>query len=135
MSTLHTMTAVDTINRIISYFPQAERDVVRQELAFSLVGVCCQRLLKRVGGGRIPCCELLLADLPMVRDAILEGDIDRLNGVIEVDTEMRSFDQYAVDLYKAGKVDEHEAISACREPEGFKRVLTGIKGRAGKLLG
>ena len=135
MSTLHTMTAVDTINRIISYFPQAERDVVRQELAYSLVGVCCQRLLKRVGGGRIPCCELLLADLPMVRDAILEADIDRLNGVMEVDTEMRTFDQYAVDLYKAGKVDEKEAISACREPEGFKRVMTGIKGRAGKLLG
>ncbi|MEX2015819.1 MAG: PilT/PilU family type 4a pilus ATPase, partial [Candidatus Hydrogenedentales bacterium] len=84
MSTLHTMTAVDTINRIISYFPQAERDVVRQELAYSLVGVCCQRLLKRIGGGRIPCCELLLADLPMVRDAILEADIDRLNGVMEV---------------------------------------------------
>lgn len=136
MSTLHTMTAVDTVNRIISYFPQAERDVIRQELAFTLAGVCCQRLLKRIGGGRIPCVELLIAsNNPIVREAILEGDIDRLHGVIEVDTEMKTFDQYAVELYKRELVTKEEAISACREPEGFKRVLTGIKGRAGRLLG
>jgi twitching motility protein PilT len=133
-STLHTMTAVDTVNRIISYFPQAERDVIRQELAYSLVGVCCQRLLKRVGGGRIPCIELLLANLPMVRDAILEGDINRLYNIIEVDTQMRSFDQYAVDLYKAGKVTREEAISACADEEGFQRVITGIKGTEGRKL-
>ena len=134
-STLHTMTAVDTVNRIISYFPPAEREVIRQELAFTLAGVCCQRLLKREGGGRVPCIELLLGDSPIVREAVLEGDIDRLHGVIEVDTEMKTFDQHAVELYKAGTVSEEEAISACREPEGFRRVLTGIKGRAGKLLG
>jgi twitching motility protein PilT len=133
-STLHTMTAVDTVNRIISYFPQAERDVIRQELAYSLVGVCCQRLLKRVGGGRIPCIELLLANLPMVRDAILEGDIERLYNIIEVDTQMRSFDQYAVDLYKAGRVTREEAISACKDEEAFQRVITGIKGTEGRKL-
>lgn len=134
-STLHTMTAVDTVNRIISYFPPAERDVIRQELAFTLIGVCCQRLLKRKEGGRVPCIELLIADMPMVKDAILEGDIARLNSIIEVDSEMKSFDQYAVDLFKAGVVTQEEAISACRDAEAFKRVMTGIKGRAGKLLG
>lgn len=133
-STLHTMTAVDTVNRIISYFPQAERDVIRQELAYSLVGVCCQRLLKRTGGGRIPCIELLLANLPMVRDAILEGDIERLYNIIEVDTQMRSFDQYAVDLYKSGKVTREEAVSACKDEEAFQRVITGIKGTEGRKL-
>lgn len=135
LSTLHTMTAVDTVNRIISYFPPAERDVIRQELAFTLAGVCCQRLLKKIGGGRIPCIEILLANTQLVREAILEGDIERLHGVIEVDSEMKTFDQYAVELYQKELVTQEEAISACREPEGFKRVLTGIKGRAGKLLG
>lgn len=133
-STLHTMTAVDTVNRIISYFPNDERDVIRQELAYTLKGVCCQRLLKRTGGGRIPCIELLLCNLPMVRDAILEGDIQRLYNIIEVDTEMKSFDQYAVELFRKGLVSREEAISACADEEAFIRVTTGIKGTEGRKL-
>lgn len=134
LSTLHTMTAVDTVNRIISYFPPAERDVVRQELAYSLSGVCCQRLLKKEGGGRVPCVEVLLAGLPMVRDAILEGDIERLASIIEVDADMMSFDQYAVDLYNKKLVSREEAISACSDEEAFTRVTTGIKGTEGRKL-
>ncbi len=134
LSTLHTMTAVDTVNRIISYFPNDERDVIRQELAYSLKGVCCQRLLRRIGGGRIPCIELLLCNLPMVRDAILEGDIQRLYNIIEVDTEMKSFDEYAVELYKKQLVTREEAISACSDEEAFQRVITGIKGTEGRKL-
>ncbi|GMW02678.1 MAG: hypothetical protein AMXMBFR84_38140 [Candidatus Hydrogenedentota bacterium] len=133
-STLHTMTAVDTVNRIISYFPNDERDVIRQELAFTLRGVCCQRLLKRKGGGRIPCVELLLCNLPMVRDAILEGEIERLHNIIEVDNDMKSFDQYAVELFRKGIVEREEAISACRDEEAFVRVTTGIKGTEGRKL-
>ena len=75
-STLHTTTAVDTINRMISYFPQNERDLIRQESAYSLQGVVCQRLLKKIGGGRIPAVEILLGGRPIVRDAILDGDLD-----------------------------------------------------------
>ena len=133
-STLHTMTAVDTVNRIISYFPNDERDVIRQELAYTLKGVCCQRLLKRTGGGRIPCIELLLCNLPMVRDAILEGDIQRLYNIIEVDSEMKSFDQYAVELFRKNLVSREEAISACADEEAFIRVTTGIKGTEGRKL-
>ncbi|MBX7258056.1 MAG: PilT/PilU family type 4a pilus ATPase [Candidatus Hydrogenedentes bacterium] len=134
LSTLHTMTAVDTVNRIISYFPHDEREVIRQELAYTLKGVCCQRLLKRVGGGRIPCVELFLCNLPMVRDSILEGDLQRLYNIIEVDTDMKSFDQYAVELYKRGVVTKEEAISACSDEQGFQRVITGIKGTEGRKL-
>jgi len=133
-STLHTMTAVDTVNRIISYFPNDERDVIRQELAYTLKGVCCQRLLKRNGGGRVPCIELLLCNLPMVRDAILEGDIQRLHNIIEVDNDMKSFDQYAVELFRKGIVSREEAISACKDEEAFIRVTTGIKGTEGRKL-
>ena len=134
MSTLHTMTAVDTVNRIISYFPQAERDLIRQELAYSLRGVLCQRLLKHKSGGRIPCVEFLLGGRPIVRDAIVEGDLDRLHRIMELDSEMKSFDQHAVELYELGKVTKEEAISACSDEEAFKRVITGIKSTAGKIL-
>lgn len=135
-STLHTMTAVDTVNRVISYFPSNERDLIRQELAYSLRGVVCQRLLKKKGGGRIPCLEILLGGGPIVRDAILEGDIGRLYDIIEVDSDMKSFDQYAVDLYKEGKVEKQEALNACSNEEAFERIISGIKSSEGrKLLG
>lgn len=133
-STLHTTTAVDTVNRIISYFPQAERDVIRQELAYSLIGVCCQRLLRRAAGGRIPCIELLIANLPMVADAILEGNIEMLTNIIEVDTDMQSFEQGALALFRAGKITREEALSACRDEESFERQVSGIKGTEGRRL-
>lgn len=135
-STLHTTTAVDTVNRIISFFPQAERDLIRQELAFTLQGVVCQRLLKRVGGGRLPCLEILLGGKPLVRDAILEADIGRLYNILEVDPDMKSFDQYAVELFQKGLVSKEEAISACSNEQAFQRIISGIKSSEGrKLLG
>lgn len=133
-STLHTTTAVDTINRIISYFPQNERDLIRQELAYTLQGVVCQRLLKKIGGGRIPCLEILLGGKPIVRDAILEGDIDKLHGIIEVDGDMKSFDQYAVELYQKGLVTKEEAMSACSNEEAFERIISGIKSSEGRKI-
>ena len=133
-STLHTMTAVDTVNRVISYFPQAERELIRQELAYSLKGVVCQRLLKRKTGGRIPCVEILLGGKPIVRDAILEGEIGKLHNILEVDSEMKTFDQHAVELYQAGVVTKEEAISACSNEEGFERIISGIKSSEGRKL-
>ncbi len=133
-STLHTTTSVDTVNRMISYFPQNERDLIRQEIAYTLQGVVCQRLLKRIGGGRIPAVEILLGGRPIVRDAILDGDLDKLWGIIEVDSDMRSFDQYAVELYQKGLVTKEEAISACSNEEGFQRVISGIKSTEGRRL-
>ena len=134
MSTLHTMTAVDTVNRIISYFPKDEQEVIRQELAYTLAGVCCQRLLKKKGGGRIACIELFLNNLPMVRDAILEGDLDRLYNIIEIDSIMKSFDQYAVELYQKDIIEKQVAMEACADEESFTRITSGIKGTEGRKL-
>jgi len=133
-STLHTMTAVDTVNRVISYFPQAERDLIRQELAYSLRGVVCQRLLRRKGGGRVPCVEILLGGGPLVRDAILEGEIERLHQIIEVDSDMRLFDQHAVELYQAGTVTREEAVSACSNEQAFDRIISGIRSSEGRRI-
>ncbi|MBI2425104.1 MAG: PilT/PilU family type 4a pilus ATPase [Candidatus Hydrogenedentes bacterium] len=134
MSTLHTTTAIDTVNRIISYFPPSERDLIRQEVAYTLMGVFCQRLLKRLSGGRIPCVEILLGGKPIVRDSIEEGDLDKLHGIMEQDSDMQSFDQHAVELYKQGIVSKDAAVSACKDVEAFERVMSGIKSSKGKLL-
>lgn len=133
-STMHTMTAVDTIGRIISYFPHGERDLIRQELAYCLRGVVCQRLLRKKGGGRIPCVEILLGGSPIVRDSILESQIDKLAGVIETDTDMKSFDQHAVELFQAGLVTKEEALTACSNIEAFDRHISGIKSSEGRKL-
>ena len=122
------------MHRIISYFPSNERDLIRQELAFTLQGVVCQRLLKRIGGGRIPCVEILIGGKPIVRDAILEGDIEKLHAIIEVDGDMRSFDQYALDLYNKKLVTREEAISACASEEAFLRQVSGIKSSEGRKI-
>ena len=99
-------------------------------------GVVCQRLLKRKGGGRIPCVEMLLGGKPIVRDAILEGEIDKLHDIIETDGDMTTFDQYAVKLYREGIVERDEAVSACRNEEGFQRIISGIQSSEGrKVLG
>jgi twitching motility protein PilT len=126
-STLHTTTAADTVNRLISYFPHDERDLIRQELAYALQGVVCQRLLKRKEGGRIACVEILLGQHPIIKEAIQEGDLDKISGMIENDMEMTSFDQYAVKLYQEGLVTREEAISACSDAQGFERIMSGIK--------
>jgi len=133
-STLHTTTAVDTVNRVISYFPQAERDLIRQELAYTLEAVVCQRLLKKIGGGRIPCDEILLGGIPIVREAIIDGDLDKILGIMENDSLMQTFDQHAVELFRAGIVTREQAVSACRDEEAFGRIMSGIKSSTGKLL-
>ncbi|MEA3364312.1 MAG: hypothetical protein U9Q79_01610, partial [Candidatus Hydrogenedentes bacterium] len=95
-----------------------------------------QRLLRRKGGGRVPCVEILLGGGPLVRDAILEGEIDRLHQIIEVDSEMKLFDQHAVELYQAGIVTREEAISACSNEQAFERIISGIRSSEGrKILG
>jgi twitching motility protein PilT len=133
-STLHTTTAVDTVNRVISYFPQSERDLIRQELAHTLEGVVCQRLLRKIGGGRVPAVEVLIGGRPIVRDAIIDGDLDKLVGIMENDSIMQTFDQYAVELYEKEIVTRAEAVSACKDEEAFERVISGIKSSTGRLL-
>jgi len=69
-----------------------------------------------------------------VRDAILDGDIDKLHGIIEVDGDITSFDEYAVKLYQNGTVSREEAISACSNEQGFERVISGIKSSEGRKI-
>ena len=72
--------------------------------------------------------------MPIVRDAIEDGDLDKLVGIMENDSEMMTFDQHAVEMYRQGIVSREEAISACRDEEGFIRVMSGIKSSGNKIL-
>jgi len=135
LSTLHTLDAIRTVNRIIDFFPPHERDQIRILMAESLVGILSQRLLPRADGvGRVLAVETLVntplirdyikddSKTPLIKDAMLE---DNIRG-------MKTFDQHLVELYKAGLIALDEATSAATSPHEFKLMLTRTSAPAEK---
>ena len=108
LSTLHTVDAGETINRIISVFPPYQQKQVRQQLASVLKGVISQRLVPRADGkGRVPACEVLVVT-GTVRECILDPEKTRtLGDVMNAGTSqygMQTFDQSLLGLLKSGLI-------------------------------
>lgn len=74
ISTLHANTASEVVNRVVSFFDPVERDLVKLQLRDCLQCVICQRLIPRLGGGRIPALEFMFNDTKHISDSILAGD-------------------------------------------------------------
>jgi twitching motility protein PilT len=112
-STLHTIDAAETIGRLVEYFPPGKHDMVRQVLAGVLRGVISQRLLPRVGGGRIAAIEVMV-NTARIADLIREGRTDEITEAIEDGDfhHMQSFSQHLVQLVLDGLVEEETAASA-----------------------
>jgi len=125
LSTLHTIDAGETINRIIDFFPPYQERQVRQILASSLRGIISQRLLPLIDGqGRVPAVEVLVNN-ERVFDRIV--DPDQTYTLPEVIAEgdyygMQSFDQAIMRLYEKGEVDFQTALAHATEPTDFKLV-------------
>ena len=109
LSTLHTANTVETVNRIVDFFPPHQHKQIRLSLATSLRGVCSQRLLERADGkGRIPAVEVLV-NTGRVFDRIVDPDVpgDSIEEII-ADGEyygMQTFDQSLFALYRDGLVE------------------------------
>lgn len=133
LTTLHTLDAIRTINRMIDYFPPHERLQIRILLADSLVGILSQRLIPRKdGGGRALALEVLVAT-PLIKDYI--RDEQKTNLIKDVMAEenlrgMRTFDQNLVELYGRGTITLEDATSTATSPHEFKLMLTKLQGRA-----
>jgi twitching motility protein PilT len=128
MSTLHTVNAPQTVDRILSFFPAERHAQVRQRLADNLAGVLSQRLVVRVGGkGLVPAFELLLST-PHIRELLAEGKTTEMSKVIELGTErgLVSFNQCLRRLVKEGKVELNDALAASDRPEELVLSLRGI---------
>jgi twitching motility protein PilT len=123
LSTLHTIDAPETINRIIDFFPPYQERQVRQILASSLRGIISQRLLSRADGqGRVPAVEVLVNN-ERVFDRIV--DPAQTHSLPEVVADgayygMQSFDQAIMTLYEKGMVDFPTALAHASEPTDFK---------------
>jgi twitching motility protein PilT len=134
MSTLHTLNATETINRIISFYPPHQHQHVRVLLATTLVGVVSLRLLPRADGkGRIPAVEILLST-PTIKEYLLDPVKTMLTqSAIEEgygQYGMQTFDQSIFKLYKDGMIAYDDAIQAVTNPDEFKLRLVGIEATA-----
>jgi twitching motility protein PilT len=125
-STLHTINATETINRIVDFFPPHQQSQVRISLAGSLKGIVCQRLIPTADGkSRVPVVEILVVNgriQQAIIDPLLTADID---GMI-ADGEyygMRTFDQSLVTLLENGTITLSEAMAAATNPHDLKVML------------
>ncbi|MGE5321983.1 MAG: type IV pilus twitching motility protein PilT [Actinomycetota bacterium] len=133
-STLHTLDAVETINRIIAVFPPPEQKQVRMQLGATLRAVVSQRLVKRAdGAGRVPACEVLISTA-FVRECIMVPEKTRLiHEAIASGTSqygMQTFDQSLYDLYSQGLVSYETALENASNPDDFKLKVQGIHSTA-----
>jgi twitching motility protein PilT len=134
MSTLHTVNAPQTVERILSFYPSEQHTQVRQRLSENLAGVLSQRLIPRAGGkGLIPAFELMLST-PHIRELLAEGNIGEMARVIEQGTErgLVSFNMSLRRLVQERKADVNDALAASDRPEELILALRGFTGSAAR---
>jgi len=134
LSTLHTLDATETVNRIISVFPPHQQKQIRLQLAAVLKAVISQRLLPRADDrGRVPAIEVLRAT-GYIRDCIENKEKTKLiRDAIAAGTSqygMQTFDQSIYTLYKRELITMEEALRRATNPDEFKLKLQGIESTA-----
>jgi len=130
MSTLHTIDAPETINRIISMFPPYHQKQVRMQLASVLKAIISMRLIPRKDSlGRVPAVEVMI-NTATIRECIIEKEKTHLiNDYIEQGKSVygsQSFDQALYDLYESGLVTFEEALRNVKRPDDFKLKVKGV---------
>ena len=130
MSTLHTTDVVQSIQRMISFYPPHQHDEIRMSLASNLRAVISQRLIPRGdAAGRVPACEVMVST-PTIREYILNPEKIPLihNVVAEGVTQygMQTFDQSVLALLREGVITEEEALRNCNNPNELGLKLKGI---------
>lgn len=134
LSTLHTRNAVQTVERILGYFPPHLHNLVRMQLTLVLEGVVSLRLLRRRDRpGRIPAAEILMAT-PTVREILQEGRTRQLSAALRDGAYFgtQTFGQCLKKLLDAGMISEEEAMATADNPDELKLEIKGIL-RGGEL--
>jgi twitching motility protein PilT len=129
-STLHTLDATETINRIIAVFPPHQQKQIRLQLASVLKAVVSQRLMPKADGqGRAPAVEVMVSTA-FIRDGIVDKEKTHLiHGAIAAGTSqygMQTFDQSIFGLFKQGLVSYEEALRWASNVDEFKLKVQGI---------
>jgi twitching motility protein PilT len=135
LSTIHTVDATESINRMLDFFPPHQHQQARSMIAGTIKGVISQRLVPGADGGRVAVCEILRMT-GRVRDMIL--DPDQTGKLVEVITSggyygMQTFDQALFGHVKAGRVTFEDAMKVASSPHDFK-LLMQADGRRGTTM-
>jgi twitching motility protein PilT len=121
LSTLHTVNATETVNRVVDFFPPYQQGQIRLTLAGALKGIVCQRLVPTIDAGLLPCHEILV-NTGRVSERI--ADPDKTAEIHEVIAEgdyygMLTFDQSLLQLVRSGSVSVEAALAASTNPHDF----------------
>jgi len=133
-STLHTIDAKETINRIISTFPTNEQNRVRLSLAGVIQGIISQRLVKTVDGGRRAAMEILVRT-STIEKLIMENDDFGIKDAIEEGKDIyksQSFDQALLDLYNEDVISKDEAKKNATSASDLELKISGLNGEDGE---
>ena len=135
LSTLHTVDAGQTINRIVGMFSQEEEHQIRRRLADTVRWIICQRLLPKVGGGRVALLEIMTSNL-RVKDTIINGETEDKT-FYEIITNgdaygMWTFDQHMMKLYQEGLLTEENALAYASRKAVVGRGLDTLKAAKGE---
>ena len=125
LSTLHTSSAVKTIDRIIDVFPSDNKSQIRSMLSESLIAVVAQKLLKlKGGGGRVPASEIMIANTA-VKNLIREDKIYQIPSLIQSGSKegMQSLDMDLQRLLQQGRVEKNDVIKVAENPDIFKKGI------------
>jgi len=123
-STLHTNNAAETMDRIIDVFPPHQQPQVRIQLSQILLGVVSQRLLPKIGGGRVAACEVLFTT-PAVANLIREGKTYQLRSVLQTGAEdnMIPLEKSLAELVEKGHITLDDATKYANDPGYLKQIL------------
>jgi twitching motility protein PilT len=129
-STLHTMDAVETVNRVVSFFPPHQNESVRYLLASTLEAVISQRLIPRVDGtGRVPAVEVMV-NTSTIHDYIVDqektGLISQVMAEGTTTYGMQTFDQSLMHFYTQGVISLEDALANSNSPTEFELRVKGI---------
>ena len=135
MSTLHTVDAGQTINRIVGMFSQEEEQQIRIRLADTVRYIICQRLLPKVGGGRVALLEIMTSNM-RVKDTIINGESEGKT-YYEIITNgdaygMWTFDQHIMKLYEEGLITEETALAYASRKAVVGRGIDTLKSAKGE---
>ena len=125
-ATLHTNSASQSIDRMIDVFPPHQQPQVRSQLANIIQGICAQRLVPAIGGGRVVAAEVMVAN-PAIRNIIREGKSHQLDTIIQTggDQGMQTMDRTLVKLVQSGVVTYDDAREFAVDLVEFERLMRG----------
>lgn len=126
LSTLHTNSAAQTVDRIIDTFPPAQQNQIRAQLASTLIGIVSQRLIPKLNGGLVPAVEIMIAN-SAIRTLIRENKIHQIDLVIEtsLDQGMIGLNRSLLNLVRKGDINLESALSYSLNPNELQTLLRG----------